>query len=303
MFRFVSALILFALIFIPISSRNTVVFAQTSGSYSEFLEEGMASWYGPGFNGRKTANGERFDTNELTCAHKTLPFNTLLKVTNVSNGRYTIVRVNDRGPYAKGRIIDLSHAAKSEIGMDGLAKVRIEEYTPVNPSDVSENTDYSLVNIFESALTKNSKVIVELEDSHHPALNSLRVASKDELRKVLSSFKKVKLIVDQNNSISNSSNSENQNIIKSIDLTDKVSTFTGYSIEVADFNNLEEAEKLVGKLESLMFNEVMLVEIINKDSVNFKVFVGYYENEDASMIDLVNLMELNFDAKLHKILG
>ncbi|MBK7255497.1 MAG: septal ring lytic transglycosylase RlpA family protein [Ignavibacteria bacterium] len=72
----------------------------------------MASWYGPGFQGRKTANGERFNTYEMTAAHKTLPFNTLIKVTNLDNGVSTVVRINDRGPFVRGRIIDLSNAAK-----------------------------------------------------------------------------------------------------------------------------------------------------------------------------------------------
>ena len=77
MFKSVSAMLFVALNLVFLfSGRESVVYAQTSGSYSEFTEEGTASWYGPGFHGRKTANGERFDTNELTCAHKSLPFNT-----------------------------------------------------------------------------------------------------------------------------------------------------------------------------------------------------------------------------------
>ena len=78
---------------------------------------GKASYYGPGFHGRRCANGEIFDMYKLTCAHKTLPFGTRLKVTNQKNGKSTIVTVTDRGPYAKGRIIDLSKAAAMELDM------------------------------------------------------------------------------------------------------------------------------------------------------------------------------------------
>src|SRR5829696_6975916 len=71
------------------------------------LQKGVASWYGPGFHGKKTANGERFNTNDLTAAHKILPFGTQLRVTNERTGK-SVVRITDRGPYAHGRVIDLS---------------------------------------------------------------------------------------------------------------------------------------------------------------------------------------------------
>jgi len=92
------------------------------------FQEGYASWYGGKFHGRLTASGERFDTNMLTAAHKTLPFGTIVKVTNIANGRFTFVRINDRGPFVAGRIIDLSRAAAQEIGMlsMGVARVRID---------------------------------------------------------------------------------------------------------------------------------------------------------------------------------
>ena len=97
-----------------------------------FSQTGVASWYGPGFHGKKTANGERFNTNSLTAAHKELPFDTMVRVTNLANGRSTTVRINDRGPFSKDRIIDLSKKAAQEIGMiqTGTARVRIEAITP-----------------------------------------------------------------------------------------------------------------------------------------------------------------------------
>nr|WP_244645664.1 septal ring lytic transglycosylase RlpA family protein [Salinarimonas ramus] len=87
-----------------------------------------ASWYGPGFHGRKTANGERFDQNDLTAAHKTLPFGTQVRVTNVANGKSVVVRINDRGPFVRGREIDLSKGAAAAVGMlgSGVAQVRLE---------------------------------------------------------------------------------------------------------------------------------------------------------------------------------
>lgn len=78
---------------------------------------GTASWYGPGFNGRKAASGERFNQNAMTAAHKTLPFGTKLKVVNQKTGKSVTVKINDRGPYHGGRIIDLSKAAATQLGI------------------------------------------------------------------------------------------------------------------------------------------------------------------------------------------
>lgn len=93
-----------------------------------FAQVGVASWYGPGFHGRRTASGEPFDQNGLTAAHRDLPLGSEVKVTNLANGRSITVEINDRGPYVKGRVIDLSKAAARRLGMaeDGVAKVRIE---------------------------------------------------------------------------------------------------------------------------------------------------------------------------------
>ncbi len=91
-------------------------------------QSGIASWYGGKWHGRKTANGERYDQNSLTAAHKTLPFGTLVKVRNERNGREVIVRINNRGPFTRGRIIDLSKNAASKLGMvsSGITKVTCE---------------------------------------------------------------------------------------------------------------------------------------------------------------------------------
>ncbi len=96
-----------------------------SPTKATFLNSGVASYYGPGFHGRRTANGERFDMHAMTAAHRTLPFGTLVKVTNLSNGKSAIVRVNDRGPYVGKRVIDLSVAAAKQIGSTGSGTARV----------------------------------------------------------------------------------------------------------------------------------------------------------------------------------
>ena len=91
-------------------------------------QRGLASWYGGRFNGRLTASGERFDEDELTGAHRTLKFGTRVRVTNERNGRQVVVRINDRGPYGKGRIIDVSRAAAVALDMvsAGVVPVAVE---------------------------------------------------------------------------------------------------------------------------------------------------------------------------------
>lgn len=97
-----------------------------------YAETGIASWYGPGFHGKRTANGEVYDQDDMTAAHRTLPMPSLVRVTNLDNGRALQVRINDRGPFKNGRIIDLSHRAASLLGFvgSGTAKVRVEILEP-----------------------------------------------------------------------------------------------------------------------------------------------------------------------------
>ena len=111
---------------------NFSLFTFTSTlTFAQKVQKGKASYYSKKWTGRKTANGDRLHHDSMTCAHKTHPFGTLLKVTNPDNGKVVIVRVNDRGPYSRGRIIDLSWGAARELGIlaKGVAKVEIEKFT------------------------------------------------------------------------------------------------------------------------------------------------------------------------------
>ena len=94
-------------------------------STTRVTQTGLASWYGPDFHGKKTANGEVYNQDAMTAAHKTLPFDTIVRVTNLDNGRQVTVRINYRGPYVQGRVIDLSRAAARQIRMIGPGTVRV----------------------------------------------------------------------------------------------------------------------------------------------------------------------------------
>jgi rare lipoprotein A len=102
----------------------------------EYTEHGVASWYGAPFNGRPTSNGEIYDMYQLTAAHRTLPFNAVVRVTNLGNGKQVNVRINDRGPFVANRIIDLSYSAAEAIGMigPGTAEVRLDVVAGPDPN-------------------------------------------------------------------------------------------------------------------------------------------------------------------------
>ncbi len=118
-------------------ARRTVarVPAQAPRARIGSTETGIASWYGIPYDGRRAASGEIFDMQQLTAAHRTLPFDTWVEVTNLSNGKHVDVRINDRGPFVDGRIIDLSQAAAREIDLlrPGVARVRLKVVAPRVP--------------------------------------------------------------------------------------------------------------------------------------------------------------------------
>ncbi|HEY8265702.1 MAG TPA: septal ring lytic transglycosylase RlpA family protein [Steroidobacteraceae bacterium] len=108
--------------FYEVSGRRYAVLQSAVG----YVEQGVASWYGPDFHGGRTATGETYDMNAMTGAHPTLPLPTWVRVTNLENGRSVVVRLNDRGPFAKDRIIDLSHAAAEQLDMIRKGTARVE---------------------------------------------------------------------------------------------------------------------------------------------------------------------------------
>ena len=105
----------------------SIASAESTKSSESTIQSGKASWYGPGFHGKRTASGERFDTNELTAAHRTLPFGTRVRVVNKKTGQSVVVCINDRGPYAHGRVIDLSRASAQAIGISGVGSVELAQ--------------------------------------------------------------------------------------------------------------------------------------------------------------------------------
>jgi rare lipoprotein A len=290
----------------PVSKQYSELNAKPTDKISEFTQEGVASWYGPGFHGRKTANGERFDTYDLTAAHKTLPFNTMVRVINLSNDKTVIVRINDRGPFSKGRIIDLSKAAKEEIGMGGLADVRIEVITPEELEAEKEavaEEQLVPVNLFENTLPLKSKVFVQFERQEAEGVSKFGdELSEEEFNTIFNSFRRIKLKV-----LTPDSDVANSTIYQAIDeepntnyfeITNRIKFIKGYTFEVAKFDDKLFAYELIGKLESNNFGTIFIEEIISGDETNYKVYVGNYKDKRESRNDKKLLKKMDFLPKL-----
>lgn len=289
---------------------------------SSFVETGEASWYGPGFHGRKTANGERFDTYEFTAAHKTLPFGTLLKVTNLGNNLHTVVRINDRGPYIRGRIIDLSRAAKDAIGMGGTTQVRIEQITeeeaemlrqgidPHEKIDISEidTNQFKITNLLDDSLDAESKVFVQFEGENETS-NDFELNKNLKTRGNL----KIKIITPKTEEdVEKESNLYQQitdidSMIRFYDLSNQLAVVKGYSIEVGTYTDKSLADRRIGRLERDGFSKIYLEEITVTDpktqtkTSTYKVLVGLYEKQKSAKKDLAGLYKLKYQPTLVKI--
>jgi rare lipoprotein A len=130
----------------------------------ENIQMGVASWYGPNFHGKTTSNKEIYNMHDMTAAHKSLPFGTYVVVTNLNNGRSVTVRINDRGPFVKGRIIDLSYAAAKAVDMigTGTAPVKLEILTEISPKKSSQKFS---VQVGSFVLQQNARALKnEIQD-------------------------------------------------------------------------------------------------------------------------------------------
>ena len=162
----------------PYTIKGRTYFPEHDPNYTE---EGMASWYGPGFHGGKTANGEIFNSGDMTAAHRTLPLPSMVRVTNQANGKSVVVRVNDRGPYSDNRIIDLSRAAAQSLDMirSGVAEVKIE-YLPEESTRYAEllatGRTPSSINVTREVIEPSQLAQAETSTMHATRVDSIEIA-------------------------------------------------------------------------------------------------------------------------------
>ena len=133
------------------------------------IELGLASWYGPDFHGRPTSSREIYDMNDMTAAHPSLPFGTRVMVTNMDNERTAVVRINDRGPFVKGRIIDLSYAAAQVLGMigPGTARVRLEVLMADQGQEAPSPVSRFVLQVGAFAVQENAYALKRQVEAHY----------------------------------------------------------------------------------------------------------------------------------------
>ena len=195
-----------------------------------FVQTGLASWYGPKFHGNKTASGERYNMYKKTAAHKTLPLGTYVKVLNLDNGKQTVVRINDRGPFVKGRIIDLSYTAAKEIGLvgPGVAKVKV---TALGKQ----------VDTIKSPV--GTKPVIEIPEMNR-GLFTVQVGAFIRQENALKLADRLKVI------------------FKNVDIeVNKIRSQTIYRVRVSRIKTLTKATRVEKRLEDMGFKQAFIVRL------------------------------------------
>lgn len=194
-----------------------------------YKERGIASWYGNKFHGRKTSNGETYNMYAMTAAHKTLPIPSYLEVTNLKNGKKVIVRVNDRGPFHENRIVDLSYAAASKIGITG-AGTGMVEIRAIEPGQPSSRTP---------PIAGNS------EAGDAPTLPTESTMAKTRLYLQLGSF------VSRDNAESLKARLALNNVVEATVLSSTVDRQNIYRVRIGPLSSIEEADKLAVRIDQM----------------------------------------------------
>ena len=215
----------------------------------DYEEIGIASWYGPGFHGKKTANGEIFDQNKISAAHRTLPMPSIVRVTNLENGKVLQkVRINDRGPFAGNRIIDLSKKAAQELGFmnTGIAKVKVEILENESREHASVNSDNKLTKVQSAEIKeiKKTEIVNNFETQR-----IIKNKKKDSQNKGFN--EKNSILSDKQLAIQVGAFTDHRNA-KS--LTQKLSDFQAY-IERTFVNNKYLYRVRIGPIENLNLAE------------------------------------------------
>ena len=226
--------------------------------------DGIASWYGPDFHSKKTSNGETYNMYDMTAAHKTLPMNTVVRVDNLENGRSIVVRINDRGPFVSGRIIDLSNKAAHEIDMyrKGTAKVKI---TVLGYNGEIENNDAPY-----SELSESSK---NIKSGKSDTLEPMDI-KEDSIVTASVPIKTNKLTKTGTNTFSNSSDIKTNN---------KVASIGKFSVQVGAFGQEDGALKVKNEFQKKFSNSnVDIKKVLVNGKTFFKVFIGGFETYEKA---------------------
>lgn len=240
-----------------------------------YKEEGIASWYGPGFHGKRTANGEVFDQHDITAAHRTLQLPCIARVTNLDNGRQIEVRINDRGPFKKDRIIDLSKKSAQLLGvhLNGTARVRVE---------VVKDKSVKIAEAAKQGIIENP---IQYAEAEQPLLESvptkqqqtIQVASADPTSRQVASSSATPVTSKASSSA-------------------MASAPSGIYIHAGSFQQMDNAEKVTQLYKNL---GQVNIETVTVNQKNFhRVLIGPFENQDSAQMVLSSIESAGGEAKL-----
>lgn len=239
----------------------------TLSGFTQSEELGLASYYGDKFHGLKTAYGDTYDRNKYTCAHKRHKYGTKLKVTRIDNKKSVVVKVTDKGPFVKGRVIDLSYVAAEKIGLiqDGVTEVKVEVVGKEEKKETASSKSAK-----ETASKKEvSKVVTETVKPDEYETKPVKKAVEPVTKAKEEKKEKV---------VSTSSNPATQGVFK----IGTPSNAQEYAVQVASLNNYDNAAKQVESLKAKWFKNVMLLAEPKAEEVSYKVLMGPFESEEAA---------------------
>ncbi|MDP2373987.1 septal ring lytic transglycosylase RlpA family protein [Reyranella sp.] len=230
------------------------------------VETGVASWYGPGFHGKSTANGERYDQTDRTAAHRTLQMPSIVRVTNLSNGLSTVVRINDRGPFASNRVIDLSRTAAQELDVirNGTARVRIEQLQ-------AESLAVKDVAINGGGPAEQHAVIAQLASGKRAPQQPPQVMATAQPAAPPPTQRQVDV-----------SSVNGGPTIASLATAPPAISASGFYVQTGSFSTAENAERQRGAVRSYGFSEISQASASGRDV--YRVRLGPYTTADAAGI-------------------
>lgn len=243
---------------------STIFYGAYSLADSTTSYYGIASYYGTYFHGKKTASGEKYDQYKLTAAHKTLPLGTIVKVTNTSNSKSVILKVNDRGPYVKGRIIDVSTKAAELLGFrqKGTTHVKVEVISDKNgyisEEQLAEDSQKNVSVVKESAYTENEK----LSWKDVPTFDDNNSQQKNP---------------SNNFEIDNNNDAIHRNYYDMVNIVGKNNAGM-YGIDLGGFYTIDELMVLIKQLQTNYNEPIFYEEVGAEGQKSIKLFVGTFQN-------------------------
>ena len=239
-------------------------------------ELGIASYYGDEFHGRKTAYGDVYDKTKMTCAHKRHPYGTKLKVTRIDNKKSVTVKVTDKGPFVKGRIVDLSRVAAQKIGLvqDGVAEVKIEVVGKSAREDVA------------AVVKKKEKVVTEKPKEYNakPVEQKADIVKREDIQKILTKAK-----ADTKETVAKASPASKQTstvtakdgayIEKALFKIGEGTATQTYGVQVASLKDYDNAAKEIAKLKGRWFDDIILLAEPMGKGVTYRVVLGPFASE------------------------